>query len=576
MNVLGQGFPHLQSADDTAYFENQIVSIHFNTLRSQGGNFTRKYHEECNTILRQLKRRIRESAHPKYLGFLLTLYKMVGYTRDIHEGKGEREISYTLLMSFYEVFPSLAIYIMHNFVSSKGGEPAYGSWRDIPQLCDFLKNNSRQGYNHALIAEGIACMNRQLTKDMNVWKYAELSGKEKKCILSNVAKWIPREGKQYSWVFDKMASQWAETHYPYLLKTAKATESGESLMRAHSKQRFLYRKTVSKLNRALETPEIQMCNGQWKDIAMESVPLGTYLKHSPIFLNNPSDTCPRINNMSITLHATQSQSPSMGYLVRRSISILEKLDQTLADTKEILYINKEWKKAMKKMPCRAVRYMIPMVDVSSSMRERCSDTYTNAIGMAILLGSHSSIQNRMIAMDSSATWIGWSDDADFITIVQTVMEDIRTMQNTTLCFENALHVITETILGSQSSKSFIDQLFLVVISDYNNGILDVNIETNMRNGVSSLHSYKRNQSMPHVIYLNVDEPSEYKELAVSNQKHYFVSGYSNIIIKHIIEMIDDYKSESTVHSSYESLTRLTSTNRYKPLDDYVIGLFANA
>ena len=570
-NVLGQEFPYLQSADDTAYFENQIVSIHFNTLRSQSGEFTKQFHEECTTVLCRLKKRIRENAHPKYLGFLLTLYKMVGYTRDIHEGKGERNISYTLLMSFYDIFPSLAIYIMHNFVAGRDGEPAYGSWRDIPQMCDFLKHNSKQGRNHTLIQIGIECMNRELSKDMEIWKYAELSRIKKVCILSNVAKWIPREGKQYSWIFDKLASQWAEQHYPYILKTANA---GESIIRAQIKQKQLYRKTISKLNRVLETPEIKMCNGQWDNILSDTLPLGTYLKHSPILLDKTLDQVSHVVNPT----RKQNQSPSMGYLVRRSISILNENDPQ--HEKEIQYINREWKKAKKAIQCQHVRYMIPMLDVSSTMQEKCNDTYTNAIGMAILLATNSSIRNRIVAMDSSSTWINWSDDDNFIAIVQMVMEGIQSMQNTTLCFENALHIITETIVGSQSSRKFMDQLFLVVISDYNNSILDVNIGDRMRNGVSLLHPRKRNWSTPHIVYWNVCEPVEYKEipeLTVSSPKHYFVSGYSNSLIKQVIDMIDDYRTVSLEEqTAYSSIVRLTSSARYKHLDSYVLDLLANS
>jgi hypothetical protein len=42
--------------------------------------------------------------------YLIILYKMIGYTRDIIDGKGEYELSYMMILTWYEVYPELALF----------------------------------------------------------------------------------------------------------------------------------------------------------------------------------------------------------------------------------------------------------------------------------------------------------------------------------------------------------------------------------------------------------------------------------------------------------------------------------
>ena len=70
------------------------------------------------------------------------LYKMIGHTRDIIDGKGEYSLSYMLLHSWAKnVSVELAQFTLKQFVildDDKKLHP-YGSWKDIKYLYKYPK-----------------------------------------------------------------------------------------------------------------------------------------------------------------------------------------------------------------------------------------------------------------------------------------------------------------------------------------------------------------------------------------------------------------------------------------------------
>ena len=145
-----------------------------------------------------------------YIQILDAYYRLIFYTRDMHEGKGERTLSYLLIMAFYDVYPVLAIYAVHEFVrnSHKSLDMEHhesvcshsiGSWKDMIAICDFLREHSNHEDEHPLIDTCIEMVVLQLIKDNKTWKFSIRAMIPH--YISNVAKWIPREHKKYDWMF---------------------------------------------------------------------------------------------------------------------------------------------------------------------------------------------------------------------------------------------------------------------------------------------------------------------------------------------------------------------------------------
>jgi hypothetical protein len=95
--------------------------------------------------------------------YLCILYKMIGQTRDIIDGKGEYNLTYMMIYAWYDFYPDLAKFILYNLVISETGDHPYGSWKDMKYFCNYCKNKGNS--YHPLINECINICNSQLRWD---------------------------------------------------------------------------------------------------------------------------------------------------------------------------------------------------------------------------------------------------------------------------------------------------------------------------------------------------------------------------------------------------------------------------
>jgi len=117
---------------------------------------------------------------------LKTLFIVLAYVRDIDGGMGERKMTYAMLDVWYQRFPVLAVYALEALVLC-----GYGSWRDVPGLCNYLKNFSVRRENHPWIETAVDFMLRHVHLD------------------GLAAKWVPREtSKKNLWLFEVFVQRW--------------------------------------------------------------------------------------------------------------------------------------------------------------------------------------------------------------------------------------------------------------------------------------------------------------------------------------------------------------------------------
>ena len=72
---------------------------------------------------------------------MTVLYKIIGHTRDIIDGKGEYTLAYMQIFVWNQFFPDLAQYALLTFVSAKTDIHPFGSWKDIKYFCNYCKDH---------------------------------------------------------------------------------------------------------------------------------------------------------------------------------------------------------------------------------------------------------------------------------------------------------------------------------------------------------------------------------------------------------------------------------------------------
>ena len=217
---------------------------------------------------------------------LITLYKMIGKTRDLEGGKGEYTIAYMMIHVWYKYYPKLSAVALSLFVfppsrltllfpldvigtTELNDQIPYGSWKDIKYFCDYIKK--QESVDHPLIQTCVIFINTQIHLD------EESLNSEKN--ISLVGKWVPRESSEkFGWMFEHLATN-------YFTKFMESAKTPESKIKALKKCKVQYRILCSKLNKHLDTVQIKQCSKVWSTIEHAKTTSITMAKQRKAFLN---------------------------------------------------------------------------------------------------------------------------------------------------------------------------------------------------------------------------------------------------------------------------------------------------
>ena len=540
LNTNITDFPVLECATSShmaSYFREQLIYFQFNLTRKHNSDVLETLYTQFVQVLQSLKKCMHENENnQEYIQILDAFYCLLFYTRDIYEGKGERTLSYLLVMAFYDVYPVLAIYALHEFVRNSHkslnmedyesvGSHAIGSWKDMIAICDFLREHSNHGDKHPLIDTCIEMVVLQLIKDNNTWKFSIRAMNPQ--YISNVAKWIPREHKKYDWLFDRFVTCWAKKVYPHILNSAITDESRE---KAATKCKQLFRKQISYLNKKLQTPEIRMTQNNWDTIDPLYIPIGTYMKHfdklNDIGGGGGLHNADRYNEQP----CITGVFPSFGFLIKHAIRLLAVCDGNTDDgagsgtgvgsgTRARDQLNSQWKRCMNRFQPGAFQFAIPILDVSVAMQQTDPEAFYNAIGLAMTIACKSSLECRIIAIASSPVWIQWERTDSFMDIIENIFGAIMSIRSSHLQYNQAIDLIMQGIRGSHSTSRFIENLNIVVISDFSTNIHKVD--------VSSLFTSNMFGAVPTLFFWNISTQGIVEPFVTAPQyPHYFYSGTS--------------------------------------------------
>ena len=233
----------------------------------------------------------------------LDLFLLMANTRSVRHGKGEKDLFFDLLFAVGRSFPNQCVDLLRKGIVSE-----IGSYKDVKILYNraisHLKRETQSLFALAvrkvpaqaeflwtLASECIQLFKRQLEADaraldaLDAAEPAAGGGKKPSSPppkLSLAAKWAPRENKP----------QWAHMARALALHMFPLP-SGRQGEKDVVKAMRQYRKTVARLNVALKTCEVKMCNGEWSEIHPGSVPSQCLKRKRKAFLNLP---CKRGNH----------------------------------------------------------------------------------------------------------------------------------------------------------------------------------------------------------------------------------------------------------------------------------------
>src|SRR3989338_1235981 len=178
------------------------------------------------------------------------LFSLAFHTRDILEGKGERQLFYWFLLKLYDAFPTHVLRIMELI-------PFYGSWQDLRQLWEI----AREDHKLDIADRCVELFVKQLRLE-----HEHLTNDSHNSNVTLCAKWAPRETGHYHRMAHEIASQLC----PQLIinRTMQA-----------------YRQILQRIVRHLDLTETHMCGGTWAEIQPSRVP-GRCLKiHRKALMN---------------------------------------------------------------------------------------------------------------------------------------------------------------------------------------------------------------------------------------------------------------------------------------------------
>jgi hypothetical protein len=473
-----------------------------------------------------------------------------------------------LLMCFYDVFPVLAIYAMHRFVQSNDIlSIPYGSWRDIKYLCDFIRKYSTKKETHELIQYCIDLMNSQLKKDYEIWRFSIHA--RSRNYISNVSKWIPREHKKFNWLFNMLVLDWIKTNKPFLLNNIN---NNNSYSKAILKAKRLYRRKISILNKAMDTTEIKQCSQKWDDIDPKNIPCYTLMKQRSLIFGKSEkyQACSKkiIEHFNNNKNCSQYQGFSYKYLsnyypiacfVKEATRILKSSDIDISSQKDLL--NKQWKMFSKNIIVDGFDNILPIVDSSFYMQSNDSEPFYSAIGYSILIAERSNFGKRILMVDYQSTWVNFDSETEFVDIIENIQNSIVSRTNTLINIDVAMELIVYSLLQTNSTNRFVENMKLVFFSDFHS--IDMN-------------SFKKpflkyGFNLPIFIFWNLSK----QEIIEPIEDIYILSGISNGLLNVFFDLLKFIKNNKNKQNidTYDNVRFILNNKRYDNLENYIYSIY---
>jgi hypothetical protein len=487
--------------------------------------------------------------------YLSILYRMIGHTRDIIDGKGEYELTYMMIHTWYDFYPELAIFALRCLVDLGKNVHQYGSWKDLKHFYRYCQSVGC-GNHHPLLQECILLTNKQLRID---------STSENPSLL---AKWVPREDSAFGAQFEPLA-----THYfAEYMTTAK---SPESTAKAIKKCKTQYRKLLTTLNHKLHTTQIDQCGRTWTHINFNNVTSITLAKQKSAFLNKTPAGAPRFPDSSdrneCAVHFKEhielgksgtikikGKRVGMPDFTKQALHLITKMN----NRDEIDLLNLQWRDSSSQNG--QLGNFIAMVDVSGSMN---GDPLYAANALGIRIAEKSKLGKRVMTFSNKPSWVNLENDSDFVSMTAKICTDSGLNTN----LYAAMDLILNAIIQSKLSPDEVHDLVLVILSDMQIDEADKHADMSMYENIKKRYSdagtrlYGKPFNPPHILMWNLRSTSGFPCLSYQTNAS-MMSGFSPTLLNVFCEKGLDALQSCT---PWSILVECLDNDRYKILSDKI-------
>jgi hypothetical protein len=533
----------------------RILQLSFQLTRSSDETTINKLVEHTDHILKQLNGSYKASvlSREEYLEYMSIMYRMIGHTRDIIDGKGEYSLSYMLLAVWYTHHPELAKFAFRLFVLPPDGASSdyhpYGSWKDIKSFYKKNKSSPLVQYGSQLL--------------LNQLKHDSVSDNP-----SLAAKWVPREKSQFGDLFTELAID-------YFCDYIASAKTDDARKKAIIKAKMDFRKLISSLNKKLDTVQIKQCGLHWADIDPTKQTSITMHKQKKAFLNLKKNGDQRYELADRIVCANKfkefAQKAAKGEVEVKGKRVglndftkeaLELIRCNQVKSDEAALLNAQWIDNSKQTG--ALGKMIAMVDVSGSMM---GDPMNAAVALGIRVAEKSMLGKRVMTFSASPAWVNLQDQDNFVEMVDVVRRADWGMNTN---FAAALKMILDAIVTQKLKPEDVEDMVLAIFSDMQMDSAD-NKSTSLMASIEAQYAdagqrlWGKPFKTPHILFWNLSSTSGFPTLSTQKNAS-MMSGFSPALLNLFCEEGLSALQSCTPWSLFiKSLTN----ERYQPLDNHI-------
>lgn len=514
------------------------------------------------------------------------LYKVIGYTRDIVAGKGEYNLTYMLISELYKFSQSndcpdkeklkiqaMATSALTSLVRTNINEHPYGSWKDLKYFCNYhIKPENRT-------EQKLKQLNDPLFNTVVELICGQLRCDENAPVKTLLAKWVPREkSAKFGWITVILATT-------YYKSWVNVEQSIDKQFAARKKCLTHFRQLVAKINKQLNTTQINQCNGTWANIDFDkNVTSITLRKQNKAFrakdkrgrerpaLSNNQDRMQCKDNYENYINRCKTgESTAKG----KRVSLVDFVRDAIAaraarDTVDEDCINAQW--INNSSQNNALGDLIAMVDTSGSMESENSMPLYSAIGLGLRIAEKSKLGKRIMTFSSTPSWINLEDCNDFVSMVEKTRQADWGMNTN---FAAALDLILNTAISCNISPPDMENMTLVILSDmqidpsshYRDTMFDMMKKKYHDAGLRT--KYNHPYKLPHIVFWNLRSTTGFPSLSQTENTS-MMSGNNPALLNGFCEHGVESLKEVT---PWNMLIQHLSNERYNYLENIVTNLW---
>jgi Mg-chelatase subunit ChlD len=539
----------------------KISQFYFQLVRCKDKSGLNDLAKQLNDMISFFKNPVADSTVPEHMTELVDLYRLIGHTRDVIEGKGERMLTYMQILVWNKHFPDLARSAFTSLVTADGDTHQYGSWNDVKYFCQAVKDWPEY-LDNSLITHAIHLLADQLKQDLIEFK----SDKEHKKI-SLAVKHAPREGSKFDWIFRRLASY----IYPY----AQSGKNERKALKASYTQ--LRQNYYSPLNKHIDTVEVKMADktGRWREIDYNHVPSKALGKYTKAWLNQTKKNEERSTKEDRRQAAIQYKEHIEAAKKQRDLPDAPKVHGKRCEIYDLVksaltatgttrdQINLQWHDQGKSTG--NLENVIAMVDTSSSMSTDDNTPLYNAIGLGIRIAekASSAFRNRVLTFNDRPEWFSFADcpDDDFVGKVNRLRA--APWGGSTDIYA-AFKLILDVVKENNIPAADVANMTLVILSDMQINSTERNTDT-LYTRIKSLYMAAGFETPPHIVFWNLRKTTGFP--TKSDMKNVtMLSGFSSVILNHFCEKgVDVLKN----YNGYMMIRDILSSARYAKLEECI-------